>query len=345
MTKGVWAVVFSGVFLGVACAQERLPNEPMVLKPGEWTVSKGAASKLLTQVKLWTSFPIEMESKEGETRMRPVKEAPLGIHFLRAFTGDNVTPWQTIIIDDLPLVARRDRSNDTLAKAFELKGAVILTGTIQANKSEFYKVKLAAGEAVTMEVLAQRLLSKLDPLIRVLDEQGRQLAFNEDEPGLGKDSRLRYTAKKEQTTIIEVRDSFYQGGDQHVYALRLGDIPQVNFVYRNAKGEPVWYGPDAMGKGLSSKPSPPGIAQWHAPRQAAGKPAALVTIPVEATDVQSETEPNDQQAKANALPGTAEVFGRFERTGDVDWFAWEAKKGEKFRVQAQTRRLGLPSDV
>ncbi len=345
MTKGVWAVVFSMGINVVLCAQERLPNEPMVLKPGEWTISKGAANKLLTEVKFWTSFPIEMESKEQETWMRPVKETPPGIHFLRAFTGDTITPWQTIIVDDLPLLARKDRSNDSRAKAFELKGAAILTGTIQANKSEFYKVRLAAGEAVTMEVLAQRLLSKLDPLIRVLDEQGRQLAFNEDEPGLGKDSRLRYTAKGEQTIIIEVRDSFYQGGDQHVYALRLGDIPQLNFVYHNAKGEPVWYGPDAMSKGLASQPSPPGIAQWHAPRLAAGKPAALVTIPLEATDVQSEAEPNDQPAKANALPGTADVFGRFERTGDEDWFAWEAKKGEKFRVQAQTRRLGLPSDV
>ncbi len=346
LIKGVWAVVFSVAFsIGMACAQERLPNEPMVLKPGEWTVSKGAESKLLENAKFWTSFPMEKEQKDGTTRTRPSKDTSLGIHFLRVFVGDNITPWQTVLIDDLPLVVRKDRGNDTLAKALELKGAGILTGTVQASKSEFYKVKLAKGESFTVEVLAQRLFSKMDPMVRVLDERGRQLAFNEDEPGLGRDCRLRFTAKAEQTVIIEVRDSFYQGGDQYVYALRIGEIPQVNFVYTGAKGESIWFGPDAGGEKFSSAATQPGIAQWFAPRLAMGKPAALVTVASEVTDKVSEAEPNDQLAQANSVKVADTVFGRFEKTGDVDWFAWEVKKGEKFLVRAQTRSIGLPADV
>lgn len=345
VTKGVWAVIFSMGFSGAACAQERLPNEPMVLKPGEWNASKGAAGKLLSQVKFWTSFPIELESKGEETRLRPHQDTPLGIHFLRAFTGDNITPWQTIIVDDLPVATRKERGNDALARAFELKGAAILTGTVQANKSEFYKVKLAKGEAVTMEVLAQRLGSNLDPYMRVLDARGRQLAFNEDEPGLGKDCRLRFTAKVEQSIVIEVRDSLYQGGDKHVYALRVGDFPQVNSVMAGGKNGIAGSGPDAASKLVWGKEAPAGIARWSAPRFAASKPAALVVVPNDLAEVQEEVEPNDQLAKATPVTNAGTVSGRFERTGDVDWFSWEARKGEKFSVRAQTRSWGLGSEV
>jgi hypothetical protein len=149
----------------------------------------------------------------------------------------------------------------------------------------------------------------------------------------------------EQTVYIEVRDSFYQGGDQYVYALRIGEIPQVNFVYTDAKGELSWFGPDAAGGKLSSPGTQPGIAQWFAPRLAADKPAALVTVASEATDKVSEAEPNDQQAQANIVKSAHNVYGRFEKTGDADWFAWDVKKGEKFLVRAQTRSIGLPADV
>jgi len=346
LTKGVWAVVFSGAFtIGMVCAQDRLPNEPMVFKPGEWTVTKGAESKVLEKSKFWTSFPLEVESKEGETRLRPDKAAPLGIHFLRAFTGDKITPWQSIVLDDLPLVARKDRKNDTAEKALDLNGAGILTGTIKTRSSDFYRMKMRAGESITIEVLAQRLLSDLDPYLRLLDEQRRQLAFCDDEPGLGDDSRLRFTAKTAQTVVIELRDSSFQGGDKHVYALRVGDFPRVNSVASGSDKKLVWLGPDANDITVPSGTTPTGIAEWYAPRQAVSRPAALVMIPVDTTETVMKKEPNEPQAKANLVTGKVSVFGRFEQGGDVDWYAWEAKKGEKFLVRAQTRSLGLPTDV
>jgi hypothetical protein len=346
LIKGVWAVVFSGAFTsGMVCAQDRLPNEPMVFKPGEWTMTKGAESKVLEKLKFWTSFPLEVETKEGETRLRPDKAAPLGIHFLRAFTGGKITPWQSIVLDDLPLVARKDRKNDSPEQALEIKGAAILTGTIKSRGSEYYRLKLAKGESITIEVLAQRLLSDLDPYLRLLNEQGRQLAFGDDEPGLGDDSRLRFTAKTAQTVIIEVRDSSFQGGDKHVYALRVGDIPRVNSVASGSDKKLVWLGPDANDITVPGGTTSEGIAEWYAPRQAMNKPAALVAMLVETAETVMEKEPNESQAKATMVMGKASVFGRFEQNGDVDWYAWEAKKGEKFLVRAQTRSMGLPTDV
>lgn len=343
-TSRVWAVILTTVLgAGMACAQERLPNEPMILKPGEWKALKAEESKLLEKVTLWASFPLERETKEGQSRMRAAKDTPVGIHFLRSFTGDNVTPWQPIVLDDLPLASRKDRKNDALAKATDITDASVLTGTIQQSRSDFYRLKLAKGEAVTIEVLAQRIFSKLDSNLRVLDELGRQLAFCEDEPGLGRDSRLRFTAKAAQTVIIEVRDSFYQGSDQHVYVLRVGDIPRVNAVQVGADKKPVWLGPDAdkVGKFMSET----GLAQWFAPRATANGPAAMIVAPLDEAHPMMEAEPNGEQSKASALTLPASVFGRFEKGGDLDWYSWDVKKGEKFLIRAQTRSLGFPTDV
>lgn len=313
----------------------------MVLKPGEWTVSKGVEAKLLEKAKFWTSFPLESETMENRTQWRPTKESPLGIHFLRAFAGETISPWQAVVLDDLPLVPRKDRANDAFKKAFELKLPAVLTGTIQANKAEFYRVKLAKGESITIEVLAQRLLTSLDPFLRVLDEEGRQLAFIDDEPGLGKDSRLRYTAKVEQTIIIEVRDSYYQGGDKHAYVLRAGDFPRLNFAHLGK--DPMWFGPEAVstqGEGKATE-----FAQWFVAKAGADQPAAFMTSAAKTTEAQVEMEPNEEQAKATALKIPAVVLGRFEKGNDTDWYSWEAKKGEKFLVRAQTRSIGLPTDV
>ncbi|HEY1172967.1 MAG TPA: hypothetical protein VGH19_16485 [Verrucomicrobiae bacterium] len=310
----------------------------MVLKPGEWTVSKGPEVKLLEKAKFWTSFPLDIENKESEIRFRPAKESPLGIHFLRAFGGNNLSPWQAVVLDDLPLIARKDRNNNSLKNALELKNAAVLTGTIQEKRAEFYRLKLAKGESVTIEVLGQRLLTSLDPFLRLSDEQGRQLAFNDDEPGLGKDSRLRYTAKVEQAIIIEVRDSYYQGSDKHTYVLRIGDFPRVNAAWETSVFG-LDHAPLSIGKDI-------GMAQWFTAWTAEGKPAGFMTMAAKTGETQSEAEPNDQQDRAtllNKLP--ISVYGTFVKNGDTDWYSWEAKKGEKFLVRAQTRSIGLPTDV
>ncbi len=346
LRKGGWAFVFSGLFCsGVSHAQDRLPNEPMVLKPGEWKVFKGAESKILEQAKFWTSFSLDTEVKDGQTRLRADKAAPLGIHFLRAFAGDKITPWQPVLLDDLPLLSRGERKNGSAERALDINGAAILTGTIKSRDSEYYRIKLGRGESITIEVLAQRILSSLDPYLRLLDERGRQLAFCDDEPGLGTDSRLRYTAKSAESIIIEVRDTAYQGSDKHVYALRVGDFPKVNAAFIGNDMQLLWLGPEAEDVKATSAEGHSGVARWYAPRRAASKPAALVVLPIETAEVSMEKEPNDTQTTAITMSVQGCVYGRFEKADDVDWFAWEAKKGEKFVVRVQTRSLGLPTDV
>src|SRR5205823_11143911 len=91
--------------------------------------------------------------------------------------------------------------------------------------SDFFKFTARKGQRLTFEVVAQRLGSALDPLIRLLDVKGRELVFCEDTPGAGVDCRFEYRFAKAGEYRLELRDSRYDGGSQYRYRLRVGDFP------------------------------------------------------------------------------------------------------------------------
>jgi hypothetical protein len=94
-------------------------------------------------------------------------------------------------------------AGDTLATAAALgitSGDVRLSGRIGdgsygARDVDLYKVTLAAGQGLTVDVDAKTLSggSSLDSYVRVFDASGRQVAFNDDD-GSTWDSRLTFTA-------------------------------------------------------------------------------------------------------------------------------------------------------
>ncbi len=67
--------------------------------------------------------------------------------------------------------------------------------------------------------MARRIGSGLDPMVRELDTQGRELAWNDDAPGLMGDSQLSFKAPAAGDYLVEIRDIRWQGG---LYRLRSG---------------------------------------------------------------------------------------------------------------------------
>jgi hypothetical protein len=54
---------------------------------------------------------------------------------------------------------------------------------------------------------------------------------------------------------------------------------------------------------------------------------------------------NDEQTKAQQVPTPCTIAGRIEKKGDRDWYAFNAKKGEVFNIDACAERLGAPMDL
>src|SRR5262249_10594350 len=67
---------------------------------------------------------------------------------------------------------------------------VVVNGTLRGPERDVFRVYGKAGERRVFEVEARRCGSAIDPVLRILDASGKQLARSDDSPGLSLDARL-----------------------------------------------------------------------------------------------------------------------------------------------------------
>jgi hypothetical protein len=111
---------------------------------------------------------------------------------------------------------------------------VALDGVISArDEVDVYPIRLKAGQTVTAEVRARRLGSRLDPILRIRDASGTELAVNDDTPdpmaGLTThqaDSFLKFSAPSNGIYDIEIADVQESGGPNHSYRLLIREPVQ-----------------------------------------------------------------------------------------------------------------------
>lgn len=98
-------------------------------------------------------------------------------------------------------------------------------GNVKNASGEKFQVRLKRGQPLVMEVLAGRLGSKLDPVVRILDGRGKEWKFVQDTPGAGVDCGLRFNAPADGDYTIEIRDAQYGSGNDLKFHLRYGINP------------------------------------------------------------------------------------------------------------------------
>ncbi len=134
---------------------------------------------------------------------------------------------------------------DTLPETFErgpnqlVRLPVIVNGRIdQPGEEDVFRFEGHAGDEIVAEVLARRLGSPLDSMLRLTDAAGKQLAFNDDfeDKGCGlnthhADSYLRVTLPADGAYFVRLADAQRNGGVAHAYRLRLS-APRPDFALR-----------------------------------------------------------------------------------------------------------------
>ncbi|MGE5195628.1 MAG: PPC domain-containing protein [Deltaproteobacteria bacterium] len=336
---------------------------PQGAAPGQTVDVKIRGANLAGPTQFWSSFPVEAvlpaeiagngtNAAEITYRLKVPADAPPGVHGLRVVTATGISNLKLFAIDDLPSVAQA-KPSQSLANAQALTLPVAVDGYVDNLSRDFYKFQAAAGQRLSIEILARRLGSPLDSMIRLLDAKGRELAYNDDAPGLGSDSMVSYTFKDAGEYFLEVRDIRYQGGGNFLYRLRIGDFPCVTVPYpmgiqRGVSANVAFAGSTAQ----EAQPIPVNIAPSAAldwlpvgAKAAAGKSSGFAVVAVGANPEALEAEPNNEQAQATRVVLGAGINGRFDQPGDVDRFIFTAKAGQRFTFAGVTRSQGSPSDL
>jgi hypothetical protein len=367
------ALIVAGVYLISVAFSERAFSQPAIPAIGS-TLPQGAAPGQTVDVKIrggnlaaptqfWSSFPAEAvlpteiagngaNAAEITYRLKLPADAPLGVHGLRVATAQGISNLKLFVVDDLPAVAQV-KPSATVATAQALTLPVAVDGYVDNLSRDYYKFQAAAGQRVSIEVLARRLGSPLDSTIRLLDGKGRELAYNDDAPGLGSDSMLSHTFKDAGEYVLEVRDIRYQGGGNFLYRLRIGDFPCVTVPYPMAVQRGVSASVAFAGSTAQDVPPMPlniaGDARFDwlplGAKLPGGKSSAFAVLSIGGGPEAVEVEPNNEPAKATRVPPGASLNGRIDQPRDVDCYIFNAKANQRYVFSGVTRSQGSPSNL
>ncbi len=337
---------------------------PPCVARGRVTRIELVGSHLQTAHALWTTLPGDKlkTTPAGESRsghplfdVELANEAPLGLYGLRVATDDGLSNVHLFAVDDLPIVTERESleqsavNNGTLtAQQVDLPAAVV--GTSREADIDVFAIDVLAGQRVTFEVLGSRLGKGFDPVVTILDADGRFVLQRDNSVGLFFDCRFDHIFEKAGRYFVKLQDSRYHGTDHWTYVLRMGRFPVAHVVLPSSvrPGQKVAMRFPQIGSEVKEFSVPQGFSQKHAYYELRSEgDDGSVWLPISLTDRENrlETEPNQTPEQATSVSLPANLHGTIGRAGDRDNFAFDLHKGEKFVFRTETRRIGSPADL
>ena len=205
--------------------------QPAAVAAGATIEINCVGEKLSDATTLWTSFaatavlvPDKSDRTKAVFRVTIPAGTAAGVGAIRLATKTGLSALRFVLIDDLPGIMAAE-TNATMASAQPIRLPIAVEGACRAEGYSYFKFDAGKGQRISLDVVARRLGSSLDPLIRVLDPTGRELAYLDDSPGLEGDCQMIFTPPAKGTYIVELRDTVYGGGPGHRYRLRMGRFP------------------------------------------------------------------------------------------------------------------------
>lgn len=292
----------------------------------------------------------QFSSHKASDRVAPLrasidKSCPVGIYAVRVATADGISNPLLFMVDDLPtLIALREIHSLESAQPIQLP--VAIDGVTESGRSDYFQFSGTTGDWVSVEAVATRLGTKLDPVVRVLDQAGRELAFADDSPSLSGDCRLRIQLPETGTFFVAIEDSSLGGSSAHQYRLRIGDFPLLTGTVPLARGqtEPATLLP--IGDGSQFQDAEQRL-NWSAPW------ARAATIPVSLKRnerggsgftriVASELRQFGHSSKQDTTPAeiSGGLSGVLHEDQPVHRFRFAAKKGDRLVLADRSREFG-----
>ncbi len=169
------------------------------------------------------------------------REQSPGVYPLAVRKSVSMSNSMSFAVDDLPECFDQPRSTTQPAGPQPVALPIIVNGRIsQPGEWDVFQFEGQAGDKIVAEVLARRLNSPLDSVLKLTDATDRQLAFNDDFEDKGSgllthhaDSWLSATLPANGTYFLHLGDAQHQGGPEYAYRLRLGP-PRPGFDLRAA---------------------------------------------------------------------------------------------------------------
>ena len=363
----LWALALIAVAIASSAAQAGIPQlrsmAPQGAERGTEVEITLAGSDLADAQEILLYYPgvtvTEMEAvddKKIKAKFQFDAECRLGIHALRVRSATGLSNLRTFCVGALPEVAEAE-PNSEFSEPQKVELDTTITGVVQNEDVDYYLVEAKKGERITAEIEGIRMGNTFfDPYLAILDAQRFELAVCDDAALTWQDAVISLQAPEDGSYVVQVRESAFGGNGACNYRLHIGRFPRPTAVLP-AGGKPnetvalKWLG-DILGarsEQITPPEATPPESRWAEPfglfardeRGLAPSPNAFV---INELDNTMEAEPNDDVKSATAFEAPQALNGAISKAGDVDCFAFAAKKGQAFEIRVLARQIRSPLD-
>jgi len=119
--------------------------------------------------------------------------------------------------------------NNEQSQAQSIEFPVLINGTIRPGDYDHFKFRARAGQTITFDIAAKRFESGVDSVLSLLDENGVEIAYNDDYYWF-KDPHLVHKFENAGTYVLRVFGSGESGSENGDYRLTAGLMPQIDYA-------------------------------------------------------------------------------------------------------------------
>jgi hypothetical protein len=283
-------------------------------------------------------------------------DAEPGPHLVRFFNEEGASVPRFFIVSTEP-ESRETEPNDEFRMPQNIAGLPATVGG-RLDKSgdvDCFAVSLKKGQTLVAWLEAFVLASTFDGMLRIVDSNGVQYAFNHD--GRTFDPFLAWEAPRDGTFVVQVmgfvhpanNSEQFTGGEGCIYRLHLTAGPYVRYTVplaaKRGEATPVrlvgWNLTTSEAVLDGSQPTPdPNAAALPVPGIGSDQLVAVSDLP---EAIEKEAPGMLGNTEALTVPGA--VTGCIQERNDEDRFLFTAVKQRAYNIQLTGARVGSPLDA
>ena len=288
-----------------------------------------------------------MPGRSIEFLVEPKSDVPPGVYPVRIESPKGISNVLLFTIGTFPEVTEeesrpyaRPNLNDSIETAEPIQSSpVTVNGTLRGPERDVFRVYGKAGERRVFEVEARRCGSAIDPVLRILDGNGKQLAISDDAPGAGLDARIDFTFPREGNYYVEVHDARFSKQTQNFYRLKMGSYAYADGIFplggkRGEATEVTFFGAN-LKTPVKTMVDLSKVAPENRLTTVALPDSPVLPVTFAVSDLPELIGPIE-----GALPIPSVMNGRLAKPGQIDRYKMPVEPEETLLFELQARELG-----
>ncbi len=291
------------------------------------------------------------KEKKGFYRINIEKSVTPGPYLIRFHDNNGSAQPRVFFVGKAVDVPEKEPNNEMFKPQVVTNLPAVIHGKFgKSGDVDSYQFSLKKGQTLVAHMDAYTAGVSMDALMLLRDKRGVKLAFNHDAHSL--DPRLIWRCSRDGDYVLQMAcfkfpansSSSFDGGADRIYRVTLTNGPWVRHAW-----------PGSLAKGESAKIKLVGQNIGNHEVTVAASKEEKVVLPVEAANGPLrlsvleqaqiiEKEPNDNNETANLIKFPVTVSARIDKPGDMDCYAFEARKGGKYRFDIDSFKDGFLLD-